>query len=436
MSSEAVIEAMREAAHAVRAYSDTDCLRAIQAAQDALDAEKARRIAAIAASGSYEAEGSSSVASWARLQLRLSAKQARALARGASTMDSLTDVGESAHKGEIRAEHLDVFTYGIKHIGYDVMLESQDWLLDVARHNEPSELFRVIKSLRAALYPDDLDEAWMKGMEKQDFQVQAVDGGYHVTGFLNVTAGAKLQQVLNSMSAPRDANDQRTGAERRIQAVEDLADTVLNSGLPSDKGFRPHVHITAEADAVDAALSATNTPYRATSGPHQPATLTGYGPIGPALLSLFLCESDLTGVLTHVNREQSQVLNVGRTKRLATTKQRIAILARQQGRCAAPGCTHTHLEIHHVIWWKDENGPTDVDAMVGLCSRCHHLVHQNRLTITGDGIGGFTFTNQDGQPLRRQYRQRVAAHRERAAVIKTSHMVRHRRQQREQLLRT
>jgi hypothetical protein len=436
MSSEAVIEAMREAARAVRSASDTDCVRAIQAAQDALDAEKARRIAAIAASGAYESEGSSTVAAWARLQLRVSAKQARTLARGAATMDSLPDVGTAAHNGEIRAEHVEVFTYGIKHIGFEVILQSQDWLLDVARHNEPSELFRVIKSLRAALYPDDLDEAWIKGMERQDFQVQAVDGGYHVTGFLNITAGAKLQQVLNSMSAPRDAEDQRTGAERRVQAIEDLADSVLAHGLPSDKGFRPQIHITAEADAVEAAVNRSNSKHIATAQPHQPAALTGYGHIGPALLSLFLCSADATGVLTHVNREQSQVLNVGRTKRLATPKQRIAILARQQGRCAAPGCTHTHLEIHHVIWWKDGNGPTDLDAMVGLCSKCHHLVHQNRLKITGDGIGGFTFTNQDGHALRRQHRHRAAVHREKAAIIKTANMVRHRRQQRDQLLRT
>lgn len=436
MSSDVVIEAMREAAHALQVASDTDCVRAIQAAQDALDAEKSKRIAAIASSGAFEAEGSSSIASWARLQLRLSGKQARSLARGASTMNALPLVGQAARAGSIRIEHVEVFTYGLKHIGYTSMLESQEWLLDVARRNEPAELFRVVKTLRAALFPDELDEAWKRGMEKQDFCVQAVDGGFHVSGFLNITAGAKLQKVLDSLSAPQDADDQRSGAERRVQAVEDLADAVLEHGLPSDKGFRPQVHVTADADAVDAALAKKANSHDATAEPHEPATLAGYGPIGPALLAMFLCGADVTGVLTHVSREQSQVLNVGRTQRFATRKQRIAILARQQGRCAAPGCTHTHLEMHHVIWWKDGHGPTDLDAMIGLCSRCHHLVHQNRLKITADGHGGFDFTNHDGQPLRRHYRQRAAAHREKAAIIRTANLVRDKRRQREQLLRS
>lgn len=449
MDAELTIEAMRTAAQALRSASDLDAVRAIQAAQDALDAAKCARIGAIRTSREFELEGASSVATWAKNELRLNAREAKALARSSSTLDQLPMVAEAATAGQIRMAHVHVFTYGVRHVGLEIMVDCQDWLLDVARHWEPAELFDVMKKLKAAVHPDSLDEAWRKGMDKADFQVEAVPGGYHVSGFLDVTAGAKLQAVLDALSAPRDADDDRTGAERRVQAVEDLADSVLEHGLPSDKGFRPQMAVNTDADTLDAALD--RDPDLA-AVPGEPAHLAGYGQIGPMLLSLIACNADVTPVLTrrqpamdggrlanqpgahHVPRTQAQVLNVGRTQRLATRKQRIGILARQQGVCAAPGCSHTHLEIHHVQWWHDDGGPTDIDVMVGLCVRCHHLVHRNLLKISGDAVTGFVFTNRDNRPLLRGYRQRQAAHRELGRIRRTAAGIARRRQQRSVVL--
>ncbi|MET0930142.1 MAG: HNH endonuclease, partial [Aeromicrobium sp.] len=76
---------------------------------------------------------------------------------------------------------------------------------------------------------------------------------------------------------------------------------------------------------------------------------------------------------------------------------------RQQGVCAAPGCRHTHLEIHHSIWYS-RGGPTDLDLLIGLCSRCHHVVHKNSLVITGNAVDGFDFTTRAGRPLSRRRR--------------------------------
>ncbi|MGH3457019.1 HNH endonuclease [Aeromicrobium sp.] len=74
-------------------------------------------------------------------------------------------------------------------------------------------------------------------------------------------------------------------------------------------------------------------------------------------------------------------------------KQRRAIIARQSGVCAAPGCKNTHLEVHYVIWYS-HGGRTDLDDMTGLCVRCRHLVHRDLLHVTADGRGNFTFSNR------------------------------------------
>ncbi|MCU1679083.1 MAG: endonuclease, partial [Frankiales bacterium] len=115
--------------------------------------------------------------------------------------------------------------------------------------------------------------------------------------------------------------------------------------------------------------------------------------------------SDFTAFLMkqHGGARQAEILNVGRTHRLATHKQRRAVIARQLGVCATPGCNHTHLEIHHVIWWS-LGGRTDLNQLIGLCVRCHHLLHAGKLHIAGNAVDGFTFTNRAGRPLRRRRR--------------------------------
>ncbi len=178
--------------------------------------------------------------------------------------------------------------------------------------------------------------------------------------------------------------------------------TILESGLPSDKGIRPQLSVLVDA-----------------RGPS--TTLAGFGPIGPKLVDYLSCLSDLTPITTG---DQSQVLNVGRTRRHANRQQRRAILARQGGVCAAPGCNNTHLEIHHITWWS-RGGRTDLDDMVGLCVRCHHLVHRELLNVTAEGNGQVTFSTKSGKPLERQnpprvsYLPRQAARSDRRVLLRT-----------------
>ncbi|EFQ83889.1 hypothetical protein HMPREF0063_10605 [Aeromicrobium marinum DSM 15272] len=409
MDSGTVAATLRGAADALTRGDDREVLVAIQAAQDALDAAKVHHLAAVQRTAGFELDGASAMSTWARTHLRLPAQTTRKLLAADST---LRDLPEAAEAGRIRADHVAVFTYGIRHIGRSVVREAQSWLLDVAVTHEPVEFRRVMQQLREAVFPESLDQAWADGMEKEDLQVNPVPMGWHVNGFLSTVTGAKLRAVLDSIAAPTDAEDRRTGAERRVDALDTLVSKVLESGLPSDKGIRPHLSVIADADTLAAA--------RAGAGPAgTPAQLAGFGSIGPQLLSYLGCISDLTAIMTTTgDLTQARVLNVGRTRRLATLQQRRAIIARQDGVCAAPGCANTHLEIHHATWWEN-GGRTDLDQMVGLCTRCHHLVHRNLLRVAANGTGQFDFTDHDHRPLHRAYRQRVAAHRETARIRRT-----------------
>jgi hypothetical protein len=76
-----------------------------------------------------------------------------------------------------------------------------------------------------------------------------------------------------------------------------------------------------------------------------------------------------------------EVLAVGRQCRLATRAQRRALRAMYRT-CAHPDCTvpFESCRIHHVTYW-ERFGPTDVDNLIPLCERHHHLVHEGGWTL-------------------------------------------------------
>ena len=91
-----------------------------------------------------------------------------------------------------------------------------------------------------------------------------------------------------------------------------------------------------------------------------------------------LCTARVQGVLVG---QGGKVLNLGRTKRLATRAQRRALKVRDNGICQFPGCHQTtHLDAHHRKPWS-HGGSTDLDNLILLCGRHHTLVHEGGLRI-------------------------------------------------------
>jgi hypothetical protein len=101
-------------------------------------------------------------------------------------------------------------------------------------------------------------------------------------------------------------DDDRTPGQRRVDALGDLCTTVLNNGLPSDRGQRPHLNVTVAADRLEAV-----TQRKPSVG--EPAVLDGYGEISDQLLAKIACDSNHTPILT--NPDGAHVLDVGRTSK-------------------------------------------------------------------------------------------------------------------------
>ncbi len=79
----------------------------------------------------------------------------------------------------------------------------------------------------------------------------------------------------------------------------------------------------------------------------------------------------------------SEVLDLGRSKRLFSPAQKHA-LAERDGGCAWTGCPHppAYTQAHHIRWWDRDTGPTDLNNGILLCSNHHHRIHNDGWDIT------------------------------------------------------
>ena len=121
------------------------------------------------------------------------------------------------------------------------------------------------------------------------------------------------------------------------------------------------------------------------------------------------------GIIPVVLGGESEVLDLGRTRRLFSTAQRRA-LAERDGGCAWPGCPHppSYTEAHHIRWWNAHGGATDLDNGILLCSSHHHRVHDDGWQISVRGQVPYFIPPSHVDPYRRprpggRVRFRVAA---------------------------
>ena len=100
--------------------------------------------------------------------------------------------------------------------------------------------------------------------------------------------------------------------------------------------------------------------------------------LAPQSMSRLCCDATLRRVTLD---KRGVPIDVGRTHRTATPAQ-WAALNTIYNSCGFEGCTIRTgwCQAHH-IWEWDHGGPTDLDNLIPLCSKHHHLVHEGGWNI-------------------------------------------------------
>lgn len=86
----------------------------------------------------------------------------------------------------------------------------------------------------------------------------------------------------------------------------------------------------------------------------------------------------------------------GRASQSVSPATRRAVIERDRGKCAVPGCRHHHfVDVHH-LQLRSEGGSHEAANLISLCGVHHGAVHDGRLIIRGAASGELGFHHADG----------------------------------------
>ncbi len=273
------------------------------------------------------------------------------------------------------------------------------------------ELRREARSAR-----DRLDAAGIARREQQRRDHRYLkrwvrdDGMYQGSFLLDPESGQLVFSALDAIIAPRrGVRFVDAAAQMEAQAVIDdprtndqlLADALVDMvrlATDADPGtlfgsLRPAVRVIVTETALGLPVWSADTvsstdPFISTN-PVRSANRAGHGflegdpqPISRETVDRHICNAGIIGVKFD---RKHQVIDLGRTQRLFTELQRIALAVRDGG-CVFPACAKppSHCEAHHINEWERDHGLTDVRDGVLLCRHHHMLLHNNHWQVTRD----------------------------------------------------
>ncbi len=192
----------------------------------------------------------------------------------------------------------------------------------------------------------------------------------------NRTHGSRAEDVDEETGQPCPAGqpcepgrDPREAGARCWDALIALAQHALDTELPPQTHGTPaRLLITLDHHTLLQQLDANGIETRVKG-----VGTTGDGvELPPGTLRRLACDAE---ILPAILGGHSEVLDVGRTRRLVTPTQWTALIVRDR-HCTFPTCTRPPVmcHAHHLTHWAD-GGDTSLDNLALLCGRHHRVIH-------------------------------------------------------------
>ena len=363
---------------------------------DAIDVAVARRVA-LGATAGVDASPAEVLGRCGRR----SRKDAKAAADRAAVCDQLPSFEDALAEGTVSAGHVDALANATRHLD------------DAAR----SELAALEADLLAAASRDTIAEfddcrdlarllAGDGGVGELDRQkanatvrrwIDNITGMWHLHAELDPETGAKLWTAIDTQLdsvKQRDGNAEVPLERLTVTALIEIVATDPAGGERRVPEVCVHIDWPTLIDGLHARSICE--------------TSNGV-PMPVDTVRRLCCEASIIPVLLGADGE---ALAVGREHRVANRAQRRALRAMYRT-CGHPHCdiAFDHCQIHHVTPW-ERFGVTDLENLLPLCSKHHHLVHEGRWQLSlqadrtislhrPDGTHYFTGRTIDRPPNRR-----------------------------------
>jgi hypothetical protein len=233
------------------------------------------------------------------------------------------------------------------------------------------------------------------GMTHLDWYLTPESAGYVVTA-IDTLVGHQLRQVrfrdtttpgtMELAATTCDLNsDTDTGTGSNTGTGEDLPETRSMAQIRSDVATDVFRHL---ATCTTGTGAGGKPPVTVLVRVDLHALQTGVGtgqidgvssPVSVGTVRRMAADAHLIPIVLGTD---SEVLDLGRKPRLFSRAQKLA-LAERDGGCAWTGCPHppSYTEAHHIRWWDNHHGPTNLNNGILLCSSHHHRVHHDEWGI-------------------------------------------------------
>jgi hypothetical protein len=342
---------------------------------DAVEVGLAQRAGVLAAEGASE-----SAAGVLAHCGRRSTRSARAAADRAEACALVASLAPALAAGRISAAHVDAVARLVSRLddtGRSWLVAEQASLL-AAAVNEPVAMFeRSCRDLARLL----IDETGEADRQRRQASVRGwIDrrtGMHHLHAELDPERGDLLTTALDTHLATLMARDANAGVPLESLAADALIELVTGSGAIDPRV--PEIIVVVDHTTLTTGHQHADTVCETSRGI----------PLPIDTVRRMCCDAVIVGLT-------ADGLAMGREIRTANRRQRRALRAMYRT-CAHPDCDvpFDSCRIHHVIWW-EHLGPTNLDNLLPLCSRHHHLVHEQRwqLTMTPDRV--ITLHRPDG----------------------------------------
>ena len=333
--------------------------------RNALDLKFSEIAAAFASTDEYDAQGFLSPIQWIRHNCHMTSGAAASRVAVGEHVASVPESLGAMAEGEIGFEHLALIVReaaALADSGSNKQFDESP-LLRKAREFIVGRFRNFCHHYRHANDPEGYAADQAQAAEARSLTMSTGEGGMlWIRGVLDPEGGAIVRTALDPLSKRNGKGDDRKLDRRLADGLVELAHHSLDEGsLPKRAGQRPHLQVTTTLETL---LQRCGAPA---------GDLEFSMPISAASVHRVACDCSVTRILLDAD---SQVIDIGRTKRLMTPAQQKALRVRDKG-CRWPGCDRpaTWTSGHHLKHWI-RGGPTELGNLVLLCHRHHWMVHE------------------------------------------------------------
>jgi len=309
----------------------------------------------------------------------------------AETTAAIPQLGAVLQQGDASGAHVDVVTRALRQLAPDQrdrLAERGESLAQAATLLPRDEFAKAVRAEVRRIHSDDGIDRFQQQRRNTTLRtwIDRDTGMWCLRGEFDPETGALLEGRLRSavetlfrQQQPDTCPNDPLAKHNHLRALALIA---LTAGTASTSSARIDMSVLIDAQTL-------------LGGAH-PNTIVDCGlPVEVPVDTLrrWACLAEITPIIVAADGVS---LYLGRTSRTANRAQRRALRAMYRC-CAIPGCTvaFDNCDIHHVRYFRN-GGSTDINQLIPICNKHHHVVHEGHWQLALDDRRNLTLTFPDG----------------------------------------